>query len=318
MPQYDKRGNNVSLTLFESELAKIILDERSSMEPVFSKINRGIAKLIDLNSTDKNFDRAIYGCFTRVAKDFSGYNSMELFLEKDYDLLAAGLLHKIFFEDYLRMAQNRPVLVGRSKFEENFLSQVSTSKDRSKFLSLLRPDNVFLEKVRGREEFKQPEETNKFGIVTKKYTPEHFKQYFTPGFESAQYKYKRLFDSSISKKMDDLEMPFIAGPSGTVGYCLHGMLQVDTFSAEELQRYFIGMAAQMVARGHHSFYEIFNALSYAGFKFAESTTPYNMYRQFLTNDILDSAKFIQLAERYDAALVMLDSEYKSDCSVKLK
>jgi hypothetical protein len=296
MPPYDSYGNSIETTLFESYLSKVIIEQRKLYEPLYIKINQSIQRMVDANQQNKEFSRQLHSCLTLVNIEYPGHSQLESFLQPGFHLHAANYFHKLFFEKIIRLAAI-PAHNSATKsltLAERAQRTVCSSEATIKKLSArVYPPMFFNPEHRGRieQELETEPVTRKLGIAQEEYTPNDLKYYYPTPYCPAQMQFLRDYNGSVSKKMQLNHLPYISGPSGTAGTCFQSMIQLDTYTAEELKLYFMVLSASMVARGHHSFYEVMMIAETIGFKIKDYSERQQYYEQFLTVELKNSIEY---------------------------
>jgi hypothetical protein len=296
MQKYDIHQNHVETTRFEARLAECILEQPAIYRSVLQKINNSIRRVIEYNQNTPFFDRLLYVIFTELNQYFPGYSDINAICREDADVHAISDFHKRFFETLMPKANIPPRLVRNSlplTLAELCQLKICDANVFSKLEQHTRPDQFFSPQNRGRHEHKrnQPIKTRKFGIASDDETEERFFNFFTQPYEAAQSQFSPNSKASIVQKMQEYDLPYISGASGTLGICFKEMIRLDTYTSHELKTYFMFLAARMIARGHHSFYEVMLVADLLGFKIKFCDERQQFYEQFLTIEFKATAAY---------------------------
>lgn len=309
--QYDETGNYIPSTIYESYLSKFITENPSFYQTVYEKINRSIAKFIKENS-GREFDRYVYSIFSEHSRYFPEHDDIEKILSGKFNVQAHDRFHKLFFEvlfpkgicgHFLKKDSNKVYKLSElAQFTIHANSQLQESLKK-----VLRPAKYFSKLGRSREDLGENDSklTRKLGITSIEHTPVDLINYYEEVYQSAQSIYKRKYDGNFSQWLQKRNLPYVAGPSGSLQIIFCGIIQLDTFTSLELKKYIMGMAGAMVSRGHHSFAEVMIAAKSLGFYFKKGNDR-AFYEQLLTKEVLDSSEYKKFLE--EAPCVNIISE----------
>ena len=237
-PQNDEKNNLISLTLFESYLAKFILEHPEIYQTAFLKLLRGI------QSASAHQERACYGVFSLLSQAYPEYQSFTSF-DTAFSLPAADYLLKLS-ADHLFPPESTPAAID------------SPRTSRRSPANLSRNPLLFDEHARGVTEIDSEDytTTETLGIVSEKYTPEVFKHYFENEIEPSGQFYIPNEDSYVALWLRQYQVPLISGASGSTQALIARLLpKAPQLTKEEKQLIVFAEACNMVAHGHHSLFE---------------------------------------------------------------
>jgi hypothetical protein len=292
----DAAGNLINLTIFESFLSKYLIENSQFFEPVLQKIFTHIEKIITENKDERSFDRVLYGVLSAVNDAYPGHTTIES-LRKNFDLLTATYFLKLVFDCQLlsKYTQSPP-------FERKPVPSLSAlcqqtlfrhPSQKTAFLAYLKHPALFDKRNRGVLPARTNQRTTKkLGITTIETTPAALASYFANAHEPAQFEYKPNPKSNVGKWFTRHNLPIIAGTSGSASLFLTEILKISTFDPSEIRLLLIGLAAAMVAEGHHSYFEVMVILDRFGFKLKSKNTLSEFYEQTLPQSILSMDSFI--------------------------
>ena len=275
--KHDKYGNDRRRSLFETALAKAIIENESKL--IFSKINKAIIRCIQENPLlSKHMMHDSFAIRWDLIEDelidakCSNETALESFIEllkkEPLDIPDCLSLHRIFFERHFSpelISQPVSYPIPKTSFLKlgffcQSILQKSMNTEQNKMyddlLSYLMPDSQFSEKNRGRREIGIEKKSHDFGILEEKDMPSWAKNWHKRNIYPAKEVYRQDPSSSIVESYKKNNIPFIAGPSGTTAYCLLGVLFLLPITNAQLKEYVNLLAAGMIALGHHSFYDV--------------------------------------------------------------
>lgn len=192
-----------------------------------------------------------------------------------------------------------------------FFNKILSSKDVD---SIICSPLLFDETNRGVIELDDvsPVETKKLGICDTENTPEDLIDYFENPIDPPQNWYAPDLESSVGRWFANYKLPIITGASGTARDCISKMGQIHAFDKEELRVVKTGLAAALVAQGHHSYFEIFIVLVPRGFPLEKTKTMFDFYAQTLPKSILESDDFKQFKASNAIAKTLMDTSFDGD------
>lgn len=310
MVTYDSNGNSIEATWFETELSKCIIEQHELYDALYKKINTLILQVIRYNENNKGFQRRLFASITSLQEKFPGYTNVESILDGQLNIFVVHHFHKAFFE-YLLPIATLPKELKLSK-DCSVIKPSNMAGEKKNWLVMLDSnllnEESFSNKKRGRvllEDYSNVSMINKFGIMSPTHTPHNLQKYFEIGYERLQDQIKADETSAIVKWMRANDLPFISGISGTTITNLVGITQLIKLTEEEIRLYCMTLAACMVARGYHSFTEVFKSLELIGYKIELYTERQKYYEQFLTDSLIKSEIYQDFIENNSRANVFL-------------
>jgi|688.fasta_scaffold231110_2 hypothetical protein len=294
----DIHGNLVELTLYESYLSHAILNDENLYKKLFLEIMSLIREAIQ-RSDSSSYNRKLFSIFSLLQDEFPGYNSIDAFFDCSFNIYAIAVFNKLFFaylleETTIQKAADTSTLSTLIRF-----SVVSDKQLSNQLKQELLPENLFADLRIGRKNNHSTAATRKFGITTEENAPDKFKNYFGNEYTPGQSRYKRDSKSIATRWLEENQLPFVSGISGTLGQCYYGLLQLSNFSNQEIRTYLMIISATLVARGHHSFGELHPVIKKIGFSIKEIDNKQKYYEQFLTEDFLRSAAYKNFLTKMD-------------------
>lgn len=298
MFRFDNCENHIETCLFESYLSKFIIENPKFYVDVFAKINLSVQRFIEVNTASKKsepygFERLLYSVFSEFSKTFPKFTCMDDVL-KTFNVEAHVEFHKFFFETMFKLSDKFPPHPN-TKSTLSQIIQTNLKNDPGQIKQLkryLRPKRLFSTLARSRDESESTQEkTTKLGIAQPKDTPKELLYYYDTPFVPASSVYTRNVNGAFSKWLSAKNLPFIAGPSGTIEIVFSSIIQLDSYTPDELKRYFMAIAAAMVSRGHHSLAESLCVAQLLGFSFRDCSSRKEFYEQFLPKKLLESSEY---------------------------
>ncbi len=238
-PQTDEKNNFISLTLFESYLAKFILEHPALYQTAFLKL------LDQINTASTSKARVRFSVFSQLQTEYPEYGSFEGFHEA-FNLPAADYLLKLT-ADYLFPA----VSAGNA-------SQAEAGSSRRSPTNPFRNPLLFDSGNRGVDEAEADEgiTTHALGIVSEAYQPQVLRHYFEQAIEPAGQYYTPKENSYVAYLLRQYQVPLISGASGSTQALIARLLPHATdLTREESALIVFVQACNMVAHGHHSLFE---------------------------------------------------------------
>jgi hypothetical protein len=314
----DEKNNLVVVTLFESYLAKFVLENPKFYQTVYYKIFDAIENYLKedleknrdldlfLRNGPPNFSasRYIYSVFSRVNSLYPGQDSFET-LKSNFHLLAADYFIKLISDELLNKIPYSPISFGKQTSESapdspGFFS--SSIGKRSPF-NPNRPAELFNEKDRGvfpiireeSEEFDEPE-IRDLGIVSKEFTPPELTDYFEEPIFSARFYFQPNESSSVATWCRRRHLPVISGSSGSTEMLFSRIMNLLTLTHEETKLLVFSQACSMIANGHHSFFDAILVADHFGLKLEETDTLLEFYLQCVPDEIKAAPSFIEFLE----------------------
>lgn len=270
----DRKRNLVVVTLFESYLARFVLENSVYYVAIYRKVLDALEGFLQdspepnetlaLFLSAKHFDsvaRYVFSVFSRVNLFYPGVNSFEV-LRAEFSLPAADYCIKIICEElfYPLIAQPSQSLVsGEDGHSSSFFSASRRSPSAS-----FRPSMLFKSENRGvvsivddgaTMDDEDILETRDLGIVDCEYTPPEFKDYFPRAVSAARFLYRPDENSFVARWCRQRHIPVISGASGSIEILFSRLFIRVELTAEEQKTLIFAQACNMVANGHHSFFE---------------------------------------------------------------
>lgn len=301
MSKTDSNGNLIQATWFETQLSKIILEQTDLYQGLYQKINASIFRVLKANAQNQAFERILFSSISSLLNYFPDYDKPEKILASPGNIWVMHHFHKVFFETLLPLSTHTS-------------SQLDTKQSSSAVTSILRPylgktnwreilDNTlmseenFSDQKRGRIlleiSYSKASLTQKFGIMSPKYTPKNLQEFFAYPFTRLQDEIKPDEKTAFVEWLRAKKLPFVGGLSGTTLTNIVGMAQLEDYSLQEIRLYAMILAACMVARGFHSFVEVFKALNLLGVEFEEYSNRQQFYEQFLTAEFKQTQAYLE-------------------------
>lgn len=116
-------------------------------------------------------------------------------------------------------------------------------------------DGLFDPAVRGRVEKYAKHPTREFGITDKAALPLSLQSWHRYEFTPFKYRSDADLSSPLVQMFKKYDVPFIAGPSGTLADCFEGCVMLG-IPFNQIEQYIILLSAAEVALGCHSFFEV--------------------------------------------------------------
>jgi hypothetical protein len=302
--KYDEYNNDILTTLYESYLSKFIIENPQFYCDVFKKINHSIMDFIDHNRTaSPMFDRYLYSVFSQFNQIFPEFQTVEELLGDNLNLQAQCEFHKQFFETIFSFGKEfkQSSTTNNTLYSLSELIQlkVSSCKNLQEKLSKhLRPDHLFSDLGRSRSLKKSKISTQKFGITSEAHVPVDLQSYYKTAYKSAQLMYKRNEAGLFSNWLSARNLPFVAGPSGTIEIIFCHITKLDTYTSSELKKYFMALAAAHVSRGNHSFAEEMVVAKQLGFSLEDMDDRRSFYEQILTQEVIESQSYQDFLDKH--------------------
>ncbi|MDF1646282.1 MAG: hypothetical protein P1U61_04765 [Legionellaceae bacterium] len=236
----DEKNNRVVITLFESHLAKFMLNHPELYQAAYLKLFETL-KLACASSDE----RLLFSVFSLLNHEYPEYHTFGHFQDVFY-LPAADYLLKLISDYLIRPTTPSPTLF-----------QTISPTARSP-VNLLRSQRLFADKNRGVIAI-EPDEvirTKAIGIVSPQYRPYELEGYFTQEIEASGQYYKPDEDSYVAGWLRKRQLPIISGASGSTEALITRLFQyAPELTKEEQQIIIFTQACNMIANGHHSLFE---------------------------------------------------------------
>lgn len=308
----DKNGNYISVTLFESYLSKCLVElPEKYFKPVFVKLLMGVKEVIELNRHDRGFDRLVFVVDSLMYQRFKDYKGLVNLIEL-FDVFMASEYLKIFSDSILKNGkiQHYPKEEPSHGLPSlKSLCKLSMFKDlasKQSFQSFLKPDALFLERNRGAilKSKVSKIRTRKLGVCTIANTPSELLHYFPHEEQPAQLDFVPDRKSNVGRWLMQLNLPIISGTSGSARDFLELSFSFAFLNREETQLMMVALAAVMVAKGHHSYFEVMIMMDRTGCKLKLTDDLYSFYEQTIPQSILESEEFQAFKESKSGAQLL--------------
>lgn len=293
----DSEGNIIEVTLFESYLAKYLIEHPEFFTPVYEKILKSLEAIHELNTPDSNYDRLMYSLYSVMKDQFPGFKGLQ-FLKDSPDLFAMNYFLKLYCDyflktDKIRFFPERAKLPASSLTELCLYSLFKSQSSRKSLAAYLRPKELFHENNRGAKatESESLPVTRKLGIATAENTPPNLNSYFSEPYSPAQFEYKPNRESNVGRWMTKHNFPIISGTSGSAGDYLTYLISAIPLNPREIKLLFVSVAATLIAKGHHSYFEVMLLLDRFGTKFQDAPDFYSLYEHMLPQEIVASDSY---------------------------
>lgn len=322
----DDKGNLIAVTLFESYLSHYLIKNSHHFEAVYQKILLLLQEIEELNKNNSSFDRIMFNINSLLEQQYQ-YNSIEQ-LRKNFNLFAANYFIKLFCEYIVHNPKLTLVLPAASLGVNTSSSSCSATlfqpdvKERAQISTYLRTPNLFQPENRGVvdadiDEVDDVIATRKFGITTIEHTPDNLITYFDKAHEPSQFFYIPSRTSNVGKWFAFHNLPIISGTSGSACDLLMLVSSLLSLFRDEVQLLMIACAATLVAKGHHSYFEIMILLEKCGFKFESTQTLFEFYEQTLPKSITSNDSYLQFKRAPEGKILLEgitdDLNFNADC-----
>ena len=305
--QLDEKSNLVIVCLFETYLAKFILEHPEFYQEIYTKAldriqhilltdfidNPQLNQSVDSKKTNYDLHRHIYTIFSQLHGNYREQSSFDS-LKREFNLSAADYFIKLIIDNFLTPP---PVL---NVTPTSRLSMFSVEPRRSPFKPSRSP-LFFSEDNRGvLEIFSDSDEyeeitTHSIGIVSQYFTPSDLTSYFNIPVSSARFNYEPNETSYVAQWLRCRNLPVISGSSGSTEGLINLLFPFLDLTKEEKEIMIFAQACNMVANGHHSFFEammIANHLRF--FNVTDKDNLLDFYLQCVPEPIRSHPEFIEL------------------------
>lgn len=267
----DKKSNVIRICLFESWLAKITLNNQEIFKDACMKMLDDIKIFCDTNNPENirlkkflttkpkkyNFDRELYSIFSMLKSVHPKHESFED-IKNDFSISAFFYFIKSFADVILK---SNNLNNSNSFFHQNYLR---SPIDPDRIEILFSAHNRGVRQVTVLDEHI---DKTSLGIVCNEYQPAQLKNYFDSSFDSypAKYLYIPHEESYVAKWMRARMLPIISGASGSTELLLNRIIPLCNLEHDEINLILFAQAMDMVAQGHHSFFESIIVAEHLGF-----------------------------------------------------
>jgi len=315
---FDDKGNRVFVTLFESYLAKFVLEHpKFYQEPYIKILPIILSRLKDLETKETfkaflgntSLDRRLYSIFSLLNSSYSNYDSIEKLVDNFY-LPAADYFLKLI-ADY--------ILVPFASYNKKALPIASpaAASAQQRFFSPRSPYNpsrnslLFTEENRGVMNASLerglseshtpplPEFTKDLGIVSGTFKPITLRNYFPQEIQPAGLGYKPKEDSFVAMWLRERGCPVISGASGSTEMLCSKIFSLVELTQEEKKTIIFAQACNMIANGHHSLFETLIVAIDFGFPVDIKETLLDFYLQCLPEAMRTDSEFTAFLESED-------------------
>lgn len=308
----DDKGNLIKVTFFESYLSKYLIEHPEYFIDVYQKILNFIQQMEQLNQHNPAVERTLFSIFSILRYDYPHSSLTDL--KEQFDLVAVNSFIKLFCDCILNnqaldltfpeQADNN-VLINAGFFKEKAPSPIPKRR-HSQILAQLRVPLLFELTSRGvNATDAELVETRKLGITALECTPKDLSCYFARNYEPSQFLYTPDRTSNVGKWFARHNLPIISGTSGSICDDLALALAFLNLTQEEIRILFLGRAATLVAKGHHSFFESMILLNESGLRLQSTKTLYEFYEQTIPQSIINSESF-QDFKKSSQGMVLLE------------
>lgn len=317
----DKSGNRMENVIFESHLAKTIVENDHTWRPLINRINQWVFnKIKDSIDNPKIKTRVIKYIKKHTGKTVDSKNylkEVELFLLNSKDLTTSILFHKTFF------AKICPAIIGKSV--KHFYNELTTYKKiRSPSLFLNSNRGTTTGRLRDFLKFKYPfYKSRALGIMQDKQTSPELSSYYDG--KAGKYKPSKKFykftgkrpvflqqkndagepgnnqkedlnNTSYASEVSQSDISFISGTSGTATRIVSPLIDLMGLTLIEAKEYLMVLGGVLAARGHHSMYEVMVIARNFGFNIQYNHSFY--HNQFITDKFRVSAAYKEFLKNY--------------------
>lgn len=319
----DVKKNLICVTVFESYLSKFLVENAHYFEPVYQKIINAIQKVIFLNQSDRTFDRIMYGVDSLMREEFNDFKGLQS-LNENFNLYEINYYLKLLCDNVFKSGVIKILPTELPTKEIPSLAVLcqyalfKNPKSKKQLSAFLKPEELFHEDNRGVSAVNNTQiiRTRKLGIATPEHTPEDLLDYFPEPHEPAQFEYTPNRKSNVGQWMTKYNLPIISGASGTSRDTLSVLFEFVKLEPEEIQLLIVSQAATLVAKGHHSYFEVIILLDRFGFKLQDAPDLYTFYEQTLPKSIRGSDLYQQFKHSKVGAKLLEDVLTHTDLDCK--
>ncbi|MCX7116795.1 MAG: hypothetical protein NTW94_02615 [Legionellales bacterium] len=303
----DSKGNLVAVTLFETKLAKFVLDHPHFYLTPYKKVIDGIENYLtsrpflrSMLKCDARFDlpEHVSSLFSKVNERYMGIDSFDA-LRKDFNLAAIDYVIQLVNDECF------PLEPAVKKYEMDETGYITLSPrfftvDPSIVATRVSPPNpsrspfLFSEENCGvkKGEFTGRDlSTHALGIVAPEFTPEDCRTYFTSPINPTGFLYMPDLESHVAQWLMKKHMPIVSGASGPTETMISRIFPLAELDDEDKKMLILAQGCDLVAHGHHSLGECLIVAEHLGFKPAESGQLMDYYQQAIPKAILEDADF---------------------------
>ncbi len=303
----DEKQNLVVVTLFETHLAKFILEHAEVYQTVYFKLIDSIMALTKESPTQNatlraffrnkpegyDLPRYLYTVFSRVNESYPGHDSFES-LKSNFNILASDYFLKIIADELLNAKLAESPLPPSPSL--GFFPPQSPGKrspyDPARCATLFLPENRGVLPIEEDEDDAVELSTQDIGIVSIDCVPDTFKHYFEKAVYPARFNYNPDENSFVGQWLRERHLPIIAGASGSTDLLFSRLLPLAHLSPAEVQLLIVAQACSLIASGHHSFFETLLVADHFGHTLRDTDTLIDYYLQCFPATVRQSPTFI--------------------------
>lgn len=326
----DEKNNYVVVTLFETYLARFILENPRFYKDIYCKLIDRIHSLVEenpktnkilsgfLQDKPKDFDlsRYMFMVFSRINSSYPGHESIEL-LKSNFYLLAANYFIKIIADELLNPIKQPTKMACDSPFAQasrfaGFFSPPSSGyrspSNPARCAQLFDESNrgVVLIEVDNEDMVAEEDSTLDIGIVSRQWVSSELSDYFDEPVYSARFNYQPKESSYVAQWLRRRHLPVISGASGSTEMLFTRVLPLLVLSAEEQKMLLFSQACSMVANGHHSLFEAMIVAEYFGQELCDTQSLLEFYLQCIPEQICTDPAFIAFLDDASIKSLLLD------------
>ncbi|WP_133130573.1 hypothetical protein [Legionella yabuuchiae] len=300
----DEKNNLVFVTLFESYLAKFVLEHPEFYSSAYKKLlislerllnieNETLQRILSTKPHSLDLDRVLFSIFSQLKTQYSRYDSL-LDVVSQFHLPAADYLVKLLTDHIFTPATSITI---HSFAQMSMFKPIDDSSARRSPYNPSRSSLLFHERNRGvlekSSEFLEEEEgTQTLGIVSDEFAPKDLIDYFEKPIYPARNIYKPNEESYVAKWLRQRSCPVISGASGSTEALLARIFPlIPALTSEERKIILFAQACNMIANGHHSFFETMIVADSFGYKLEDKPSLLEFYLQCVPESILSSEVF---------------------------
>ncbi|MET0400798.1 MAG: hypothetical protein ABW123_00290 [Cystobacter sp.] len=301
---YDTNANNRRKVQFESELAALVVQDPSLVQGALRKVNQGIVQLMKKRPKQDDAHRLASEAIAKMMYSDRHFGVLGSAQRKPRDSSQKKQAYQHVWDSILQREKCESVatvILLHQAFNQEVFPKLSSSNPNEDIATLtkqtndsLRPKELFDNRGRVERPGKaQRELVDRVGI---------FAQEDTAPTPDKVRKHSRAVDGfmadtvsppPLNLQMKDLEMPFVAGPSGSAGSAIACARIAANLSGEDLKQYALACVAYLVGGGSHGFHEVMVIARLAGMAYTDGN-----YVSALPDEFKSSPKWRELKAKY--------------------
>lgn len=287
------------MTIFESILAKFVLEHPSFYQDAYIKMLEGLVK----KACSKKLERQLFGLFSLVGNEYENYFSLDDIKNK-FHLPAADYLVKLLADNIFPPRKVSPQKV--KLFQERSDSPRSPiNQDRN--TQLFAPEHRGVVESHGKESV-----CKSLGIVEDSYRPDELNEYFEHDNYPSGQLYTPNEKSYVASWLRERNCPVISGASGSTEALISRLFSYVDLKQDEKELLVFAQACNMVALGHHSLFEAMIVADDLNLvSVSKQNTQMDFYLQCVPEKIKKSQEFIKFLDSDTVKNLQLD-EYTSN------